>query len=95
MEDWEIKYIEERKEQIEVLINEKLNFFEELKNITNKPRIYSIYWRLREIFEDLGHKFKIIQRWSRIDYSNESEKIVLKAIDQKTKYLLKLKLINY
>ncbi len=69
MENWEKKYTEKREREIEELMKEKSNLFEELNTELDKPRIYSIYWRLKEIFEELKHKYMIIQRWSRIDHS--------------------------
>ena len=73
LEDWEKKYVEEVRDEIKILISEKEKILKNLENIKELSERYSAYWSLKEKFEQLQHKFKILQNWSHLNFKTEMD----------------------
>ncbi len=80
MEEWAQKYVDSRQSEINELAKEKKEILKKLKEILDDSQRYSLYWRLKEIFEQLWHKYRIIERWSRTGYQLEIKQNLCREI---------------
>jgi len=80
LKEWEKQYVKNVKNEIKNLIKEKNSLIEKLDNVKDLSERYSIYWELKEHFDQLKLKFTILQTWSRTDFSIEIDNFLCREI---------------
>lgn len=71
LEVWEQTRATKVKSEIKELLIIKIKLLKNAKNIKDLSEKYSAFWSLKENFEQLKHKFRSLQIWTRVKFEKE------------------------